>query len=119
MPDGAALAHERQRLADAFALHLGAAHPRSAAALVGDVAYGLVPVAGNADDGEERAVRLANEFLDRVGGRMRPVIGIGPIATDLAGLAHARAAPTARSGCCVAPAANDASPGSPTSRSSR
>ncbi|MEP9361321.1 helix-turn-helix domain-containing protein [Nocardioides sp. CN2-186] len=91
VPDGAALAHERQRLADAFALHLGAAHPRSAAALVGGVAYGLVPVAGSADDGEERAVRLANEFLDRVGGRLRPVIGIGPIATDLAGLAHARA----------------------------
>ena len=38
------LATERQRLGDAFAMHLSAVHPRCAAALVGDVAYGLVPV---------------------------------------------------------------------------
>ena len=44
---GANLAHERQRLSDAFALHLGAVHPGSAAALVGDVTYGLVPLAGS------------------------------------------------------------------------
>ncbi len=88
---GAAVAHERQRLSDAFALHLSAVHPGSAAALVGGVTYGLVPLAGTGADGEERAARIAHDFLDRVGDRMRPVVGIGPVSADLPGLAHARA----------------------------
>jgi PucR C-terminal helix-turn-helix domain/GGDEF-like domain len=88
---GADLAHERQRLSDAFALHLAAVHPGSAAALVGDVTYGLVPLAGAGADGEERAVRIAHDFLDRVGDRLRPVIGVGPVSADLGGLAVARA----------------------------
>jgi hypothetical protein len=88
---GAAAVGERQRLSDGFALHLSAVHPGSAAALVGGVTYGLVPLAGAAADGEERAVRIAQDFLDRVGDRMRPVIGVGPVSADLAGLAHARA----------------------------
>ena len=53
--------------------------------------YGLVPLAGSGADGEERAVRIAHDFLDRVGDRMRPVVGVGPVSADLAGLAHARA----------------------------
>ena len=88
---GANLARERQRLSDAFALHLGAVHPGSAAALVGDVTYGLVPLAGSGADGEERGVRIAHDFLDRVGDRLRPVIGVGPVSVDLGGLAVARA----------------------------
>lgn len=86
----AAAAHERQRLSDAFAMHLSAVHPRSAAALVGGVSYGLVPALGSAEDGEERAVRIAHDFLDRVGDRHRPVLAIGPVAQDLAGLAFSR-----------------------------
>jgi DNA-binding PucR family transcriptional regulator len=86
----AGMVHERQRLGDAFAMHLSAAHPRSAAALIGGVAYGLVPVPGSGDDGEERAVRIAHDFLDRVGDRSRAVVGIGPVARDIASLAHAR-----------------------------
>jgi hypothetical protein len=95
---------ERARLADALAMHLSAIHPRCAAALVGDVAYGLIPVvpsgamgaAGSADgadgaNGELRAVRIATGFLDRVGDRSRPVIGIGQVAFDAAGLPAARA----------------------------
>lgn len=88
--DGASTVHERQRLGDAFALHLSAVHPRSAAALVGDVAYGLVPVIGPVAEGEERAVRIAEDFLERVGARMRPAVAIGPVARDLTGLAQAR-----------------------------
>ncbi|MGI5185679.1 PucR family transcriptional regulator [Dactylosporangium sp. CA-152071] len=84
----AGLATERQRLADALAMHIGAVHPRSAAALVGDVVYGLVPVARGRADG---AVRIATDFLDRVGERTPAVAGIGPVAQDLAGLAAARA----------------------------
>jgi hypothetical protein len=95
---------ERARLADALAMHLSAIHPRCAAAPVGDVAYGLIPVvssgAGGATspaegaegaDGELRAVRIATGFLDRVGDRSRPVIGIGHVAFDAAGLPGARA----------------------------
>lgn len=89
--DAASAVHERQRLSDAFALHLTAVHPRSAAALVGGVTYGLVPVAGAVEEGEDRAVRIAHDFLDRVGDRTRAVIGVGPVATDLAGLAASRA----------------------------
>ena len=42
--EAASIAHERQRLSDAFALHLAAVHPRSAAAAIGEVTYGLLPV---------------------------------------------------------------------------
>jgi hypothetical protein len=86
----AGVATERQRLADALAMHLSAVHPRCAAALVGDVAYGLVPVLRDRADGEQRAVRIATDFLDRVGERTRAVVGIGPVATDVAGLAESR-----------------------------
>jgi hypothetical protein len=87
---------ERARLADGLAMHLSAIHPRCAAALVGDVAYGLIPVASDGPgtdgtDGELRAVRIATDFLDRVGDRSRPVIGIGQVAFDAAGLPAARA----------------------------
>ena len=88
---GRTLAHERQRLSDAFALHLSAVHPGSAAALVGGVTYGLVPLAGSGADGEERAVRIAHEFLDRVGDRMRPVVGGRPDVGRPGRPGHARA----------------------------
>ncbi|WP_230690377.1 PucR family transcriptional regulator [Catellatospora paridis] len=84
------LTSERQRLADGLAMHLTAVHPRCVAALVGDVAYGLLPVARDGD-GEQRALRIATDFLDRVGDRVRAVIGIGAVAADAGGLADARA----------------------------
>ena len=87
---GAELVSERQRLGDAFAMHLTAVHPRSAAALVGDVAYGLVPLASEGADGEGRAVRIATDFLDRVGERVCAAVGVGPVAQDVAGLASSR-----------------------------
>ncbi|GAB2971718.1 PucR family transcriptional regulator [Amycolatopsis acidiphila] len=86
----ASIATERHRLADGLAMHLGAVHPRCAAALVGDVVYGLVPVARNGD-GEQRALRIATDFLDRVGERARAVIAVGPVAHDVSGLAETRA----------------------------
>jgi PucR-like helix-turn-helix protein len=107
---------ERSRLADGLAMHLSAIHPRCASALVGDVAYGLIPVVsagspalttgtgagpgggpgadGTSFDGtagELRAVRIATDFLDRVGERSQPVIAIGQVAFDAAGLPAARA----------------------------
>jgi hypothetical protein len=86
----ARLATERQRLSDGFAMHLSAVHPRCAAALVGDVAYGLVPVGRGGADGETRVVRIAHEFLGRVGDRVPAVIGIGPAAQGPAELPQAR-----------------------------
>ncbi len=86
----ATTANRRQRLCDGLAMHLSAVHPRSAVALVGDVAYGLIPVARGAD-GEQRAVRIATEFLSRVGDQIPAVIGVGPVAQDVAELAAARA----------------------------
>jgi DNA-binding PucR family transcriptional regulator len=86
----AGLATERQRLADAFAMHLSAVHPRTAAALVGDVAYGLIPVQRNRTDGEERAVRIAADFLERIGDRVTASIGVGPVAHDASDLTQAR-----------------------------
>jgi hypothetical protein len=91
----AALAGERQRLADSLAMHLSAVHPRCAAALIGDVAYGLIPVttlsSDGSSDGAARAVRIATDFLDRIGERVPAVIGIGTVAVDAAGVADARA----------------------------
>ena len=85
------LVAERQRMADAFAMHLTAVHPRSAAALAGGVAYGIVPVLSGRSDGEERAARIATDFLDRTGHRVRLMIGVGPVATDGAALPRSRA----------------------------
>ncbi len=62
LPLPAQLAVERKRLADAFALHLTAVHPRAAAGLVGDVAYAILPVARGRKDSEERAVVIASEL---------------------------------------------------------
>lgn len=84
------LTTERQRAGDALAMHLSAVHPKCAAALIGDVAYGLLPVRRNAVDGEERAVRIAEDFVARLGGRRRAVVGVGPVAHDTAGLAYSR-----------------------------
>jgi hypothetical protein len=89
---------ERPRLADGLAMHLSAIHPLCASALIGDVVYGLIPVTGGDGaggdfdaDAERRAMRIATGFLDRVGDRSRPVIAIGHVAPDAAGLPAARA----------------------------
>jgi PucR C-terminal helix-turn-helix domain/GGDEF-like domain len=90
LSDDATSVTERQRLTDGLAMHLSAVHPRSAAALVGDTSYGLVPVARDGD-GEGQVLRTAADFLERVGHRVHAVIGVGPVAHDVAGLADARA----------------------------
>src|SRR6478735_7171767 len=61
----ASMTHELQRLADGFALHLNAVTPRSAAALLGGVVYGLAAASGTTDESEQRAVQLATDFLER------------------------------------------------------
>lgn len=55
------------------------------------MAYGLIPVAHDRADGEERAVRIAADFLDRIGDRVRASIGVGPVVSEPAELPAARA----------------------------
>ncbi|MFI9455857.1 PucR family transcriptional regulator [Amycolatopsis sp. NPDC052450] len=88
--DGPWLATERQRVADALAMHLSAVQPRSAVALIGEVVYGIVPVPGNHDDHQGRAVRLATAFLERIGHRVSAAIGVGPPALEGSGLYDSR-----------------------------
>ncbi|WCB95146.1 hypothetical protein DSM104299_03888 [Baekduia alba] len=80
----------RRRIADAFAMHLTVAAPGSATAQVGDVAYGIVPVAGAPGDAERSATRLANEFLQRMDKQAHAVIGIGTVAASAGALARSR-----------------------------
>jgi len=86
--DSATVVQDRQRLADAFAMHVSAIHPRSAAAALGAVTYGLLP--GSGDKAETRAVRTLQDFLDRVGDRLPAIAAVGPVAFDLSGVAHSR-----------------------------
>ncbi|MGH4031334.1 PucR family transcriptional regulator [Actinomycetota bacterium Odt1-20B] len=81
---------ERQRLADAFAMHLTAIHARAATALIGDVAYGILPVPHHQPDAQDRAARTGTDFLTRIGDRLTPLIGIGPTAHDAGALARSR-----------------------------
>lgn len=84
-----ALMAERERFADAFAVHLSAMRPGSSAALLGDTIFGILPA--HNDPQGDRAVRMMNDFLDRVGTRTSAVIAVGPPAEDLPGIAKSRA----------------------------
>ncbi|WP_369212748.1 PucR family transcriptional regulator [Streptomyces flavofungini] len=88
--DHAERAAERQRLTSALGIHLNAVQPRSALALLGDVAYAIVPVASDPVAGQERAVRIAGNFVERAGKRSPVVIGIGSVATDPAAIGPSR-----------------------------
>ncbi|MCD0451478.1 helix-turn-helix domain-containing protein [Actinocorallia sp. API 0066] len=78
---------DRQRFCDALALHVGAIHPRAAAAQVGNVAYAVLPLVG----AQSRAVQVAEDFLARVGDRHAANIGVGRLARSLGEIARSRA----------------------------
>ncbi|MFC5829822.1 PucR family transcriptional regulator [Nonomuraea insulae] len=81
---------DRQRFCDALALHVAAIHPKAAAAHVGSVAYAVLPLTPGGEE-EERAVRVAESFLARVGPRHAANIGVGRLALNLAQVARSRA----------------------------
>jgi DNA-binding PucR family transcriptional regulator len=81
---------DRQRFCDALALHVGAIHPKAAAALVGSVAYAVLPLHSTGEE-EARAVRVAESFLARVGPRHAANVGAGRLALSLAQVARSRA----------------------------
>ncbi len=88
--DDPSAAHERQRLGDAFAMHLSAINARSASAMLDGVAYALAATGGSPREAEERALGIATDFLGRIGGKLRPVVAIGPAATNLSDIVRAR-----------------------------
>ena len=88
----ARLEAERQRAADALALHLSAVQGGAAVALLGGVAYGLVPVLSGTAGADERVAAVARDFTDRTGERMPGLIGVGCVAEDIAGLTRSRSA---------------------------
>lgn len=75
---------DRQRVADALALHLAAVRLPAASSLIGGTVYAILPAP------DDRAVRIATEFLDRTGEGARCAIGIGRIATTVTELAQSR-----------------------------
>ena len=86
--DDQLLIADRERFADALAVHLSAVRPGAAVALIGDVAYGILPAAPGTLD---RVVAIAQDFLGRVGARLPAVIAVGSMAHDIASTAHSRA----------------------------
>jgi len=68
----------REKLNDAFGIHLQAVHTRSVAALIGDVTYGLMPVDSSGDPAA-LAMTVGEDFLRRVGSKTA-VIAVGPVA---------------------------------------
>lgn len=88
--DHAQITAERQRLTSALAVHLTAVRPRSAVALLGDVAYALFPVPDDSAAARQRAVQVAENFLQRTGERVGAVVGIGSVAPEPAALARSR-----------------------------
>ena len=96
---GARSVAERQRVADAFAVHLGAVYLRSAVALIGNVVYAVVGIRpdGDADarsehgDADTRAARVATDFLGRLGAADEIRIGVGTVAEEASGIPASRA----------------------------
>ncbi|WP_069885146.1 PucR family transcriptional regulator [Streptomyces luteocolor] len=88
--DHAQVVADRQRLTSALGIHLDAVQPRSALALLGDVAYAVVPVPADPAAGRERAAQIATHFMERAGERARAAIGVGPVATDPSALGRSR-----------------------------
>lgn len=81
---------ERQRSADALAVHLTALHPGSVVAVVGGVSYAVLPVTAELAGADERAAAVAGEFLQRTGGRVPGMIGVGTVAPDVSALTRSR-----------------------------
>lgn len=81
---------ERQRSADALAVHLTALHPGSVVAVVGGVSYAVLPVTTELEGADERAAAVAAEFLQRTGGRVPGMIGVGAVAPDVSALTRSR-----------------------------
>ncbi len=72
----------RTAVSDALALHLGIVRPEASTSRVGDVVYALAPwpVAMPVARAQDQSVRLAQEFVRRLGGRLEAIIAVGGVA---------------------------------------
>ncbi|MBO9624846.1 MAG: helix-turn-helix domain-containing protein [Microbacterium sp.] len=82
---------ERQRIADAFAVHLGAVYLRSAVALIGNIVYAIVGIRSDHSDADVRAARVAVDFLGRLGASSEIRIGVGTVVDDSTSIPESRA----------------------------
>jgi len=82
-------AAERERLTDALAVHLSTVQPGSVVAELGTTVFGILP--SPSDDAENRAVRILEDFIDRVGTRIPAVAAVGPPASGPRGIDRSRA----------------------------
>ncbi|MFI0468304.1 PucR family transcriptional regulator [Saccharopolyspora sp. 5N102] len=82
-----------RRVADSFAVHLAAVHPRAVSTVIGEVVYVLLPwpMAMAVAEARSRSVQLAREFADRTAERSGAVIAVGGVADDLNQVVPARA----------------------------
>ncbi|MFC6082707.1 PucR family transcriptional regulator [Sphaerisporangium aureirubrum] len=80
-----------ERLADALSVHLSATVPSSAVAAVGGTVYGLLPVVVTTGGPEQRAARLAADFVDRVDGNLHAIVAVAPAGSDISGIVHGKA----------------------------
>lgn len=85
----AAVAAERERLSDAFAMHLGALYRRSAVGMIGAVVYAILPLNSASTTELRQAERTARTFIERSNGTA--LIGIGGAAGNPSGLTRSRA----------------------------
>ncbi|MFJ6694898.1 hypothetical protein ACIQM4_02315 [Streptomyces sp. NPDC091272] len=98
--DHARTAAERERLTSALGIHLDAVRPRSALALLGDVAYAIVPVPGaRRRAASRRPGSRATSWSVRVGGRGRSSASVRWRGNRRHLCVRARA-PTGPCGCC-------------------
>jgi len=86
----AGLEADRQRAADALALHLSAMQNGAAVALLAGVAYAIVPMPQHRKSADERVAAIARDFLQRAG-RPDGLIGVGRLAEHTADLPSSRA----------------------------
>ena len=81
-----------QRTCGALTAYLSAVHPRAVTGVVDGVMYVVLPASGLSEDDERAAGVLANQLLERTGGRDQAVlIGVGTVVTDRDGLPRSRA----------------------------
>jgi len=79
-----------QRMANMLALQLTAAHPGSIAGIVGDSAYGILPLRPDLDGLSRFVSQVGQDFHDRSAKRDPVLVAIGTIVHDAADLSASR-----------------------------
>ena len=60
-------------------------------AVVSGTVYGLLPVVTTTGSPEQRAARLAADFVDRVDGNLHAIVAVAPAGSDISGIVHGKA----------------------------